>query len=331
MPVHPRSPHSPRSPVALRSAALVLPMVFAQAATTAAQQRSQAEVAAARTILTAGCQYPAKKVSWEPQAMLATVYTMGSFPRELPRPYRQLLLEDLTTRIRVRLLADGRGGGSAPDAAILPTADRRYTALVLTTPVHFSLRGDGTLARFHGISEGARAAAAARGAEVRAGDTLFMADVRRALEEMTAERTMPPIPDRAPDDTVELALAVVPEVMPPPPAVPTWRLFRLTAPRVKPPTPRGNIPPTYPELNRERGIQGTLVMSFTVREDGSVDPESIQDLRRPGDIPPEHEEDYQEFVRAVRARLPKMRYQPAEIMGCRVRQMVVQPFQFGLR
>ena len=275
------------------------------------------------------CAVPAERIDWVRRTLFASLRTPGRGAPQLPRMYRLLLLEDLTARLRAPLFANaGAAAAGARDTLRLPSGDGRYSARAALNRVRVVVRGDGSVGRIV-VAEGEGDSLAWRG------DSLFADDVRRALEQMAAEHTLLPIPDREPTDSAELQLWVFDA---PPSRVITlrdstsavWPLFELALPRMREAAPAGGRTPMYPSSVLRRRIQGTLLMEFVVDEHGQVDTSSIRDIRRPTDVPKKYETAYQAFVKSVRAALPEMTYRPAEVMGCRVKQKVRQPFAFGI-
>jgi protein TonB len=82
----------------------------------------------------------------------------------------------------------------------------------------------------------------------------------------------------------------------------------------------GSAPPEYPEMLRRSGVEGTVVATFIVGDDGHAEIESLRFLRS----------DNRQFEDAVRAALRRMRFVPAEAAGRKVRQLVQMPFVFTL-
>jgi TonB family protein len=80
------------------------------------------------------------------------------------------------------------------------------------------------------------------------------------------------------------------------------------------------LTPAYPEELRQQGITGGVLMQFVVDTTGRVDPRTIAVLRSTHPL----------FALAVRQALPNMKYRPATIDGRRVRQLVQEPFAFGI-
>ncbi len=76
--------------------------------------------------------------------------------------------------------------------------------------------------------------------------------------------------------------------------------------------------PTYPQMLRSAGIEGTVLAQFVVDTFGRVDVATFVALRS----------DHDQFTVAVRASLTRMRFLPAEYGGHKVAQRVQQPFQF---
>ncbi len=90
----------------------------------------------------------------------------------------------------------------------------------------------------------------------------------------------------------------------------------------RPVAPRAdNGSPIYPAILRSAGIEGDVAVRFVVDSTGRVETSSIAIL----------EESQAAFGEAVRRWLLRARYQPAEVSGLPVRQLVEQRFGFTLR
>ena len=85
-------------------------------------------------------------------------------------------------------------------------------------------------------------------------------------------------------------------------------------------TAAGSPLPKYPAAMKQAKVSGEVLAQFVVRKDGRADMSTFKVLKS----------DHQEFVDAVKATLPDMRFTPAEIGGQKVMQMVQQPFTFAL-
>lgn len=82
----------------------------------------------------------------------------------------------------------------------------------------------------------------------------------------------------------------------------------------------GEKGPAYPPAQRAAGIVGNVLVQFVVNTDGAVEVNTIKVLRSTQDA----------FTDAVRTALAGMRFTPATKDGQPVRQLVQQPFQFGV-
>ena len=89
----------------------------------------------------------------------------------------------------------------------------------------------------------------------------------------------------------------------------------------KPAMPAGGCQPEYPDSLRKAQIEGRVLAQFIVDTNGRAEPRSFRALQSADRL----------FTDAVRRALSCMRYTPAEVQGRRVRQVVNQPFVFGLR
>jgi TonB family protein len=83
---------------------------------------------------------------------------------------------------------------------------------------------------------------------------------------------------------------------------------------------RGARAPDYPANLRDRNISGIVLMQYVVDTLGCVEPGSMRVLQS----------SHPDFEQAVREALPRMRFNPAEISGRKVRQVVQQPFIFNI-
>ena len=80
----------------------------------------------------------------------------------------------------------------------------------------------------------------------------------------------------------------------------------------------GNI--HYPDLLRAANVEGVVLAQFVVDQDGNVEPGTFKVLKSNHDL----------FTQAVKAALPGMKFEPAQVKGVRVKQLVQQPFTFAL-
>ncbi len=76
----------------------------------------------------------------------------------------------------------------------------------------------------------------------------------------------------------------------------------------------------YPPMLRSAQVEGAVLASFVVDEQGVVDQSTFKVLKS----------DHELFTNAVREALPNFTYTPAEVGGKRVKQLVQQPFVFNL-
>jgi len=76
--------------------------------------------------------------------------------------------------------------------------------------------------------------------------------------------------------------------------------------------------PAYPDFLQKEGIEGTVAVEYVVDTTGLADSASLRILRTT----------HPAFAEAVRAALPGMRFEPGEVGGQLVRQLVTQEFRF---
>lgn len=82
----------------------------------------------------------------------------------------------------------------------------------------------------------------------------------------------------------------------------------------------GSASPIYPDVLRAAGLDGMVLAQFVVDTLGRADVSTFRVV----------EASHPLFAEAVRRALPRMRFLPAEAGGHTVRQLVQQPFRFGL-
>ena len=109
--------------------------------------------------------------------------------------------------------------------------------------------------------------------------------------------------------------------MPTPPAAPgadqrSYFEFQVE----KPVVPANQVAPVYPPELQARGVSGQVIAQFVVDEAGRVDLATFKVI----------ESTHALFASAVEAALPRMRFEPAQLGGRAVRQLVQQPFVFNI-
>ena len=93
--------------------------------------------------------------------------------------------------------------------------------------------------------------------------------------------------------------------------------FQVEKPVVMAP---GTAGPTYPDMLRSAGIEGTVLAQFVVDTTGRAEMSTFKALKSDNAL----------FETAVKNALQRMRFLPAEVGGRKVKQLVQQPFQFSL-
>ena len=82
----------------------------------------------------------------------------------------------------------------------------------------------------------------------------------------------------------------------------------------------GSPAPRYPDILKSAGVEGEVVVAFTVDTTGRADVSTLKILKSTHEL----------FAAAVRTALPSMRFLPAEVGGKKVKQLVQQPFVFNI-
>lgn len=85
-------------------------------------------------------------------------------------------------------------------------------------------------------------------------------------------------------------------------------------------TAPGSPSPRYPDILKSAGVEGEVVVSFTVDTTGHAIISTLNILKSTHEL----------FAAAVRTALPTMRFLPAEVGGKKVKQLVQQPFVFNI-
>ena len=107
---------------------------------------------------------------------------------------------------------------------------------------------------------------------------------------------------------------------PPPPVVDanqTYFEYQVEKPVVS----LGNVSPNYPSMLESQGVTGQVIAQFEVSTEGKADMSTFKVV----------ESSHELFTAAVKSALSRMRFQPAEIGGKKVRQLVQQAFVFKPR
>jgi hypothetical protein len=273
------------------------------------------------------CAWPIAAQTWEDSACLDTV----SAPTRVPvflglrvnsppnaRPtYGQILLDLVAERVRTTL------GGSAER---IPAADSVVHWRKQWTHLHVTHRKDGSFAWQRVTREPA--------------DQPAIALVERALTSAHDAGELLPWDDATSSDSIEYDLLLERPTISKEGTVKPIDLtlavpvFSMRVPWEEPVAPRpGHRSPKYPESARNLYIEGSVLMQFMVDTAGHPEPESARDLW-PEDKPRyvgAMQEHYESFLSATKTAIRRMRFSPAVVGGCKLRQVIQQPFNFTLR
>jgi hypothetical protein len=110
--------------------------------------------------------------------------------------------------------------------------------------------------------------------------------------------------------------------------------FYLTEPEQTPAVPLPNQdPPRYPSENAWNHFEGYMLMQFVVDSTGRTDPRTIRDLWPAGKprLSGESRSAYDEFLHSVRIWERDLRFTPARLGPCAIKQQVQQPLIFKIR
>lgn len=83
---------------------------------------------------------------------------------------------------------------------------------------------------------------------------------------------------------------------------------------------QGSAVPKYPDMLKQAGVEGEVLAQYIVDETGTPMPGTLKVLKSTHEL----------FLAAVKEAVPNIRFTPAEVGGRKVKQLVQQPFVFGL-
>lgn len=107
-------------------------------------------------------------------------------------------------------------------------------------------------------------------------------------------------------------------------------LFSLDVPWEKPAVDLMKRRPRYPELARMALAEGHVRLQFVVDAAGRADRATIRELHHPRTLDRQLEAYYSAFLVAAIAYVGDAEFEPAEVGGCKVRQLVQLPVSFML-
>jgi Gram-negative bacterial TonB protein C-terminal len=235
----------------------------------------------------------------------------------LPPAYRSLLLQGITSHltlpkplglpvfepgpVRLRMLRVERN----------PTGDSTaLRAPVLTGVYQFVLRRNGTTSPV-----------------VVAASSLvpeFDSSIVRAVAAASQARSFPPLRRDIIGNEIPLELRISSGAEDSRVRVPGYDLFASYFPRIRMIDARpssGNLPPVYPNDERDEGSDAEVFVQMVVGTNGSFVPGTVEVIRSPS----------QAFTLAALRAVIGYKFTPAHVNGCFVPQLVHVPFWFSLR
>jgi hypothetical protein len=110
-------------------------------------------------------------------------------------------------------------------------------------------------------------------------------------------------------------------------------MFSVAAPREKNVRIRKWPPQHYPQRLLDLRVEGKVMMRFVVDTTGHADILTIRDVSpvHSWEMNPAFSDYHREFVATAREMIMQARYSPAEAEGCKMRQVVEQPFTWSTR
>ncbi len=126
------------------------------------------------------------------------------------------------------------------------------------------------------------------------------------------------VESEAEQDTINIAETVEfneEDVPPPPPPSQVFQVYEVD----EPPEPVVNVQPEYPEIARQAGLEGKVLVEAVIDENGNVIDARVK------------YSDNEIFNQAALAAMRKMKFKPAKQKGIPVKVKIIQPFIFKLR
>ena len=126
------------------------------------------------------------------------------------------------------------------------------------------------------------------------------------------------VESEAEEDTINIAETVEFDENtepPPPPPAQVLDVYEVD----EPPEPVVNVQPEYPEIARQAGLEGKVLVEAVIDENGNVIDARIK------------YSDNEIFNEAALAAMRKMKFKPAKQKGIPVKVRIIQPFIFKLR
>lgn len=233
------------------------------------------------------------------------------------RSNAEILLQEIVSRVREIL-------GAPVDR--LPMGEPAVTWRGLAAPLTVTMHRDGRITRSFPADRGDTAAAAllARALDTVPQESKLLDWSVDSLSNSVTFRvdldwpTVEPNGKSTPPRVTSVALAIFSVAHP-------WE--KLVARR------SDNRRPIYPDTPRVLGFGASVIMQFVVDTSGRAEPATVRDLPLPADarLNAREMEQYKLFVQSVRRAVVQMTFYPAEIGGCKVRQLAQMPFEFTLR
>jgi hypothetical protein len=245
----------------------------------------------------------------------AYLYRIDGLP--LPSAYRDLLLQGITSHLelprplRIPIFEAGPVRLRMLRAERDPSGDSTgLRAPVLSGVYQFALHRDGTA-----------------GLVVVAASSLvpdFDLSVTRAVAAASKDRSLPQLRRDVVGNEIPLQLRITSGAEDSRVRVPGFDLFASYFPRMHMIDARPsseNLPPAYPELEREDGRDGEVFVQMVVGENGSFVPGTVDVIRSSSPV----------FSAAALVALVGYKFTPAHVESCVVPQIVHVPFWFSLR
>jgi outer membrane biosynthesis protein TonB len=141
----------------------------------------------------------------------------------------------------------------------------------------------------------------------------FDGEVKRSIQEAARGAAFTPLPDGLGADSLPIELSFGRRAG----ETKSYMATRTSCPA----WPKSSNPrPDYPREMREHSVRGLVRARFMVDVDGRVKPNTFTVLQSTNE----------KFTREVKAIIPKLRYDPAEVQGRKVEQLTEQVFTFGI-
>jgi TonB family protein len=269
---------------------------------------------------------PSSRAAAESAAVVRAMVQQQGNPA--PRYPDIMLRAELEGAVTVRFNTDGAGIPDSSSIEVLSSTHKLLANAVREVLPHWHVAPNATIVMpFMFVLEGGRALAAIRAGGGQA--TTVVGGVRTQSVVVvgtppgTAVASAQPAPPTQPVPASAGSSPAAPRprraMGPPQRVADSTTFFEFQVEQPATPVP-GNRGPRYPDAMRAAGVEGEVLAQFVLDTTGFANMSTFKVLKSTDSL----------FTEAVRGTLPTMRFNPAEVGGKKVKQLIQMPFQFNL-